>query len=106
MVAGIQREIRATDLTPERARDLLLKLSALMGNVLEEIKEADADYATVLLQHLDGEEAANRAKIRAETTEQFKRKQEARNCQTLMVEMSRAIKHYLNSLSEEMRLTR
>jgi hypothetical protein len=36
----------------------------------DEIRQADAEFATVLLHHLDSEEAANRAKIRAETSRQ------------------------------------
>ena len=60
----------------------------------------------MLLDHLEGSEAANRAKIRAETTPEFARKQEARDTKELVQEMVRALKYYLRSLEEEMRLAR
>ncbi len=39
----MQREIRETaDLQPERAAELLNRLAALLGNINDEIREADA----------------------------------------------------------------
>lgn len=106
MVRAVQREVRDTpDLLPDRAAHLLMRLTALLGNVNDEIREADAEYAVVLLQHLDSEEAANRAKIRAETTPAFQRKQEARNTKELAMEIVRSIKYFLRVKEEEMRLT-
>lgn len=66
MVRAIQTEFRDSDLQPSRAADLLMKTTALLGNCAAEIREADSAYAVVLLQYLEGEEAANRARIRAE----------------------------------------
>ena len=43
MVKQIQREVRdAADLQPDRAADLLTKLTALLGNISDEIRIADA----------------------------------------------------------------
>lgn len=106
MVKAMQREIRDTDLQPDRAADLLLKLTALMGNTNDEIREADHQYAEVLLHYLDTDEAANRAKIRAETSTQYLRKREARDTRELVIEMVRSLKYYLKVKEEEMRLTR
>ena len=106
MVADIHREILAGDLQPERARSLLLRLSALTGNVLEEIREADAEYAVVLLGLLRSSEAANRAKIEAETRPEYQRKQEARNTREVVQEMARSLKYFLRSQEEEARLSR
>jgi len=107
MVRLMQVEIRDTaDLQPDRAAELLNRLTALLGNVNDQIREADIAYAGVLLRHLDGEEAANRAKIRAETTPEYQRKREARDTKELAVELCRSLKYYLKSKQEEMRLTR
>lgn len=106
MVRRIQGELRQGALEPDQAREALIALTALMGNVLHEIREADAAYADVLLRYLDSEDKANRAKIRAETSPEFARKQEARDTKTLVEEMARALKYYLRSLEEEMRLAR
>jgi hypothetical protein len=94
------------ELPPSRAAELLVRLSSLLGNCLQEIREADHEYSLVLLGHLEKDEAANRAKIRAETSEEFLRKREARDLKELVLEMSRSLKYLLRSHEEEMRLSR
>lgn len=106
LIKAAQREIRDTDLQPDRAAELLVRLTALMGNCNDEIREADCDYATVLLSFLQADEAANRAKIRAETTPAYQRKREARDTKELVVELCRSLKYLLKSNEEAMRLTR
>lgn len=107
LVRSYQREIQQTaDLLPDRAAELLTKLTALMGNVNDEIREADAEYATVLLGYLDSEEKANRARIRAETSPAYQRKREARDTKELIVELSRSLKYFLRVKSEELQLAR
>jgi hypothetical protein len=106
LIRDIQIEVRDTELQPDHAADLLNKLTALLGNCNEEIREADVEYARVLLTHLESEEAANRAKIRAETTPEYQRKREARDTKELATELIRSLKYYLRSKEEEMRLSR
>jgi hypothetical protein len=106
MVKSIQREVMTGELHPERASQLLLQATALLGNCAEEIRAAEHEYAVVLLKHLDGEEAANRAKIRAETSPEYLRKREARDTREVLVEMIRSIKYMLRAQEEEMRLAR
>ena len=105
LVKQMQIEIRDTALTPDRASELCVKLTALIGNVADEIREADLDYARVLLTHLDGEDAANRAKIRAETSPEYQRKREARDTRELVIELVRSLKYLLRTAQEEMRLS-
>jgi hypothetical protein len=104
LVKSAQREIAAGNLLPLRAAELLTQLTALLGNVAEEIREADLDYARVLLVHLESEEAANRAKIRAETTPEYQRKREARDTRELVLELIRSLKYLLKTQQEEMRM--
>ena len=104
LVKQAQQEIRDTDLSPDRARALLMQMSALIGNVNAEIRVADSEYATVLLSYLDGTEAANRARIRAECSPEFDRKREARDTKELVIEVVRSLKYFLKSLSDEMRM--
>lgn len=106
IVRAAQREIRDGDLTPGRASDLLAQLTSVLSTVLEEIRSADMDYANVLLRMLDSEEAANRAKIRAQTTPEFARAREAKDTHTVLVELIRSLKVILKAQTEEMRLTR
>ena len=106
LVRSIQQEIRVTDLVPTRAAELLMQLTVLMGNVNDEIRQADADYAEILLMALESSEKANRARIRAETTPAYRRKREARDTKELVVELVRSLKYLLRSVEEEMRLAR
>lgn len=107
LVRSYQAEIQnASDLLPDRAAELLTKLSALVGNCNDEIRQADAIYAGVLLACLDSAEKANRATIRAETSPEYQRKREARDTKELVIELSRSLKYFLRAKAEEMQLAR
>jgi len=92
--------------TPGVVRESMITLTALLGNVTDEQRAADHEYKLVLLGCLQGDEAANRARIRAEVTPQYQRSREAKDTADLVVEMVRSCKVYLRSLDEEMRLAR
>lgn len=106
MIAAIQAEMRSGEVAPVRARELLIELTALSGNCSTEMRAADAAYNAVLLAHLDGTEAANRAKIRAAATPEYQRMREAKDTWALVVEMIRSLKTVIKSVEEEMRLAR
>ena len=106
MVWEMQGEILKGDLLPHRAAELLMRLTALMGNAAQEIRERDAIYANVLLALLKSSSKASHAKIEAETTDAFKRRQEARDTKDLTQELVRSLKYYLRTCEEEMRLSR
>jgi hypothetical protein len=107
LVKGYQREVQQTvDLLPDRAAQLLMQLSALVGNVLDEIREADSEYAVTLLHFLDTEKKANRANIRAEISPEFRRAREARDTKELVVELTRSLKYFLRVKYEEMQMSR
>jgi hypothetical protein len=107
MVREIQREIRdADDLMPDRAADLLAKLTALLGNIADEQRAAEAAFNAVLVALLDSEEAAARAQIRAKVTPEYARMREAKDTATLAVELIRSLKVFLRTKQEEMRLAR
>lgn len=104
LVRSIQVEVRDTpDLLPDRAAELLNQLTSLLGNLNDELREADAAYAAILLRHLESEEASSRAKIRAETTPEYARKREARDIKELAIELSRSLKYFLRAKSDELR---
>jgi hypothetical protein len=103
LVKEMQAEIRDSDLQPARAAELLTRLSALFGNCLDEIREADMEYAKVLLEALNGEEAASRAKIRAETSTQYLRKREAHDTKDLVQELTRSLKYFIRAKESEWR---
>jgi hypothetical protein len=104
LIRDIQVEVRDTDLQPDRAADLLTKLTALLGNVADECREADWSFNVELLRLLESEEAASRAKIRAETTPQYQRKREARDTAELAKQLCISLRQFLRTKSDEMRM--
>lgn len=106
LIREAQKEVREGDLTPQLASDLLVRLTSLLSTVLTEIRDADMAYNAVLLAHLNGEEAANRARIRAQTTPEYARAREAKDTKDVLLELIRSLKIVLRTQTEEMRLTK
>ena len=104
MIADANRELLSGEVSPERARHLLNRLSALLSNTINEIREADAEFAVVYLHCLETCEAANRAKIQAECTPEYKRKREAQDTKKIAELLISSLKYQIKSLSDEMRL--
>lgn len=105
-VKVIQLELRRGALPPDTVRESLITLTSLLGNVNQECVDADVAYKTVLLAAFQSEETANRAKIRAEISPEYRRAREAQNCRELVLEMIRSCRAYIRSLDEEMRLAK
>ena len=95
--------LAAKDLLPQRASELLMTATALIGNVNHEIRDADAQFNLVLLECLKAEDKANRARIVAETTPAYARRREARDTLTLLTELIRSLKVFIKAQSEELR---
>src|SRR5688572_7840667 len=107
LIREIQTEVRESqDLQPDRAAELLLRLSALYGNVLDELRAADIAYNDVLLEAMQREGAANKAKLRAQASEQYGRWRAAHDTEKLTLELTRTLKAFLRVKQEEMRLAR
>lgn len=99
-------EIRDTDLTPARACELLAKLTALMGNVSEEVTAAEFAFNLVLANAYQSEQKANRAKIQAETSQEYLRKREARDAAYLVEKLTQSLKVIIRQHEAEMRTVR
>lgn len=91
--------------TPAEAAQWLATLGALVGNVLQEIREAQADYSQVYVKHLDAEGKANRAKIRAELTSEYRRLREAHDTLKLVESMMASLKYLLKAHEVELKAT-
>lgn len=105
-ISNIQSELANGALSPDLARESLVRLTALLGNVHDAQRKADHEYKLVLLGCMAGGEPANRARIRAEVSEQYQVAQEMKDLANLVQEMVRSCKAYMRSLEEEQRLTR
>ncbi len=96
----IQKEVKDTDLQPERAAELLTKLAALIGNVNDEIRKRDIAYQYKLLEMLAGKSVAA-AKIHAQTSDEYVLMREARDMKELALELIRSLKYFLKAKQEE-----
>jgi hypothetical protein len=106
LVEEIQAEVKeSAELLPARAADLLNRLTALYGNVLEDMTAADIAYNHVMAGALTSEDAANRAKVRAQTTPQYAEMRRAHNLEKLTVELIRTLKTFIKAKTEELRFS-
>lgn len=102
IVKTIQQEVsHSEDLLPERAAELLVKLSALLGNINQFIIDREMTYNEVLRLAYESEEKANRAKIKAESSQAYREKLEARATKEVCLEIIRSLKYYLKAKQEE-----
>lgn len=106
LIKAMQIEIRESELQPHRAAELLTRLTALIGNCNSELTDADLTYKATLLGCLSGDEPANRARIKAEASPEYRRMREAKDVKELCVELVRSLKAFLRNAEEEMRLSR
>ena len=102
-----QAEVRnSADLLPDRAAEILAELSALLGSINDEIRKRDVEYNLVLLNALESENKANRAKIKAQTSEEYIKMREARDAKEVAIEIMRSLKYFLNAKRDEWNHTR
>lgn len=106
MVADIQREMRKGEMTADRAADLDVTLSSLLGNVLEEIQAAEADYNVVYIAMLELHQKANRAEIHAQASPEYARMRTARNLEKAVQRMTGSLRHLGRVNSDAMRSQR
>lgn len=105
MVEKIRVEAGTENLQPPRGADLLRTLTSLLGNLNARIRETDMTYKKKLLQCYAQEEKANRAKIVAETTQEYLEMREARDLKELAIEITRSLKYFLRCWEEELKAT-
>jgi hypothetical protein len=97
-VLEFQKEVGdSKTLQPERAAEILVELTSLLGFVNDEIRKRDVEYNVKLLECYEKESKANRAKILAETSPEYIAKREARDTRELMIELIRSLKFFLKA---------
>lgn len=100
-IANYQSEILAGNLLPERASEIMTELSALIGNILEEITTREIIYNKKLLEYLENEKTAVKAKIKAETSFEYENMRTAQNTEKVATELIRSLKYLLKAKSDE-----
>lgn len=105
-IAEISRELVGGDVMPSVVRSSELTLSALLGNVGKERREAEMNYRRTLAEMRRQHEKANRAQIEAEATPEYARLLEAKGVEHEVEQLIITCRGYLRSLDSEMRLSR
>lgn len=103
IISQHQTEVAKGNLQPTRAADILTELSALIGNILDEIQKREVAYNKILLLALDVEKSANKAKIQAEVSQEYQDFRTAKNTYEVVKEMIRALKYLLRAFEEDFR---
>ena len=106
MLRRLVVDAKDLDLPPHQMADMLVQATALYASIIEEVRESEFAYKAVLLTQLDSEEAASRAKIRAENTEAYRRHRTARDAEKTALELIRSLKTCLRTKAEDQRMTR
>jgi hypothetical protein len=106
MITEYQNEILQKNMQPQRAAEILTEISALLGNLNDEITKRDIEYNKVLLNCYDEEKTQNRAKIRAGTTPEYEAMRVARNIKELALELIRSLKYFLKAKEDEFHVGR
>lgn len=101
IIKAFQIEIRDSDLQVDRAADILTKSAALFGIVNDTIRERGMIYNKKLLEILDNEKSVAKAKVIAETTEEYNNFLEAKNTKEGLLELIRSLKYFLNAKKDE-----
>lgn len=91
------------ELTPVRASEILVDLTALFGNINTEIRKTAMEYNQVLAIKLKQNNSVAYAKVLAEITEEFSKWKEAKDRKEELLEMIRGLKFYLKSQEQEFR---
>lgn len=82
-------------LSPKRATEILNELSALYGNVLDRAKETQMLFNKKLAEIMEDEKAATKARVKAETTDEYEAMLEAKNVEKLILELTRSLKYFI-----------
>lgn len=105
-IKALQTRLRDEAVTPQLARDALVQLTALSGNVADAVRAYEAAYRAVLAACFEAEGKANRAKVKAEASDEYKAWREAKDTQELVKQLIVTCRAFLRSIDEEARLAR
>lgn len=94
LIEDYRREIRDTDIDRVRAAEILNKLSALYGNVTEEIRGREMEYNKVFANTLATNDSVAKAEVLSKITPEYTNFRVARDLEKVLLEMIRSLKHY------------
>jgi hypothetical protein len=105
-IKAIERQLLPGDVPPSTARHALMTLTALLGPVLDEVREAEREYRHVLSNRMQQVKTKSAAEIQAQTSDEYQRYRVADDAKDLVEQMIITCRGYLRSVDEEVRLAR
>lgn len=105
-IERLQTELADTDMPPARARKMLAEITGLSASAAHAYREAESAYAGVVLHAMRTEDKANRARIVAETSQEFADKRYWQDVCRWCSVADRTLRAVLRSNEEEMRMSR
>jgi hypothetical protein len=106
LIREMQTEVRDSDLTPDRAAELVTKLAALYGNVLDEVRRTELAFNAVVRAYLSEDGVAlNKAEMLAKGAPEYEEWRIARDTETLTKQLLSSLKAMLRAKADELRFT-
>ena len=93
-IEAIRKELES-DVTPTRASEIAIRLSAYWAFINEELVKREMDYNTKLLEVAKGESTYASAKVIAQASEEYKNWLEYRSFSKSLMEMIRTCNRYV-----------
>jgi hypothetical protein len=106
LIARIRREVINGGLTPTRTGEIAAQLSALLGNICDEIRDAEMAYNAKVAELLDELGKANRAEMKGKLTPEYLRLREAEDTEKVTQQMILSLRKLQDTANNEMRLQR
>ena len=106
-IATLQAEVLETaDLSPVRASQILVELTALYFSVTTQLRESEFTYNVIEAAQTRIEDGiVARGKAKAKLTEEYKAWRTWRDTERTTLELIRSLKVYMRTQAEEMRLS-
>lgn len=103
LIEKIQAEVITGDTTPSRAGDLVAQLSSLLGNVNVALNGVQMIYNKKLAEILIDQKTVTKARIIAETSEEYEALLDLKGIREMVMEMIRSMKILVKIKLEEYR---
>ena len=104
LLAKCRLEVLNGNLSPTRTGEIAAQLSALLGNITDEIRDREMAYNAVYSNLLDECGKANRAEIKAKLTPEYGHLRTAQDAEKVTLEMVRSLRRLQETQGNEMRL--
>jgi len=92
---------KANNLYPQRASEIIVELSALIGNINDELLKRQMAFNEKKMFYLAKIKSVAKADVEAQCTEEYRQYQEAKGYRELITEMIRGLKYYLRAVEDE-----